>query len=329
MLCVREVTKRYGDRTVLDRITFEAARGEVVGFLGPNGAGKTTAMRVITGYLRPSSGSVTIGGHDVVCASRAARRLLGYMPEHAPLYDDLRVEEYLRLRARLKGVGGWRRRRAEVARVLDLCALAPVRRRLIGQLSRGYRQRVGLADALLGAPPLLVLDEPTAGLDPNQVREVRALLRALGKEHTVLLSTHLLTEAEAVCSRVLIVHGERILYEQAVDAAGGGEGAAGRRLRFEVVGPGPQIEAVLRGIAGIRAVVCEELGAGAYRFRIEQEPERDVREALGRAALEHGWVVRALEVERASLEALFVRLTAKEPGVGEGAARPGREAAGT
>jgi ABC-2 type transport system ATP-binding protein len=310
MLCVRDVTKRYGDHVALDAISFEVGRGEVTGFLGPNGAGKTTAMRIISGYMPATSGRVTVAGHDVFSDALAARRLIGYMPEHVPLYEDLRAGEYLQFRARLKGVRR-RERRREVERVARLCFVDDVLRKPIATLSRGYRQRVGLADALLGSPPLLILDEPTAGLDPNQVREVRQMVRDLGREHTVLLSTHILSEVEAVCSRALIINEGRLVCEETVRSRGGDDAAAsGGPLRVELVAPGADVDRVLGSLPGTRAFVRRDLGGGAHSVRVEPEPGRDLREALGGAALEHGWVIRELRTEHRSLEELFVHYTA-------------------
>ncbi|GIW73219.1 MAG: ABC transporter ATP-binding protein [Planctomycetota bacterium] len=307
VLRVQEVTKRYGEVLALDRISFEIGRGEVVGFLGANGAGKTTAMRIIAGFVPPSSGRVTIENVDAFADPLAARRLIGYLPESAALYPDLRVGEYLRFRARLKGVER-RRRAAEVARAAELCGIEEVLGRPIEVLSRGFRQRVGLADALLGPPRLLVLDEPTAGLDPHQVRQVRELIRSLGPQHTVLLSTHVLSEVEAVCSRALIIHQGRIVAAEPVARAA--RGAAGCDLEAELVGPAEEIDAVLRALPGVASVQRRALGGGAHAVRLCIEEQRDLREPLGRAALAHGWVVRLLRPVRPSLEEVFVRCTA-------------------
>jgi ABC-2 type transport system ATP-binding protein len=205
MISVENLTKYYGEYPAVRGISFEVPRGRVVGFLGPNGAGKSTTMRILAGYLTPTSGRASIAGHDVFTDSIAARRRIGYMPESCPLYPELRVEEYLRFRAGLKGLWfGTRRKRIEY--VLERCWLSDVRRQLIGTLSKGYRQRVGLADALLADPPVLILDEPTAGLDPTQIRETRKLIRELGTQHTMLLSTHILTEVEMTCDTVIIIY---------------------------------------------------------------------------------------------------------------------------
>lgn len=205
MINVTNLTKYYGDRAAVRNVTFEVAEGQVVGFLGPNGAGKSTTMRILAGYLAATSGSATIDGIDVFWNSVEARRKIGYMPESCPLYPELRVGEYLKYRAGLKGVyGSTRRKRLDF--VMERCWLRDVRRQLIGTLSKGYRQRVGLADALIAEPPVLILDEPTAGLDPAQIRETRKLIRELGENHTVLLSTHILPEVVRTCTRVLVIN---------------------------------------------------------------------------------------------------------------------------
>ena len=209
MIKVENLTKRYAGQPAIRDLNFEVSRGEIMGFLGPNGAGKTTTMRILASFMPPTSGRVTIAGFDVFEQSLQARAHLGYMPENVPLYSDMRVTEYLRYRAALKGVQH-RRVTERVGDVNELCGLKGVENKLIGALSKGYRQRVGLADALVAEPDLLILDEPTIGLDPNQIRQVRELIKNLGEQHTILLSTHILPEVEMTCSRVIIIHKGRI-----------------------------------------------------------------------------------------------------------------------
>src|SRR5450755_3108889 len=204
MIEVSNLTKRYAGRTAVSDISFSVARGEIVGLLGPNGAGKSTTMRILSSFLPATSGTVRVAGFDVFHDSEDVRRRIGYMPENNPLYPEMRVREYLKFRARLKGLG-WRRSRERMDTVMEQCGLTDVSRRVIGQLSKGYRQRVGLADALVHEPELIILDEPTIGLDPNQIRLVRQLIKGLGGTHTVLISTHILPEAEMTCHRVLIM----------------------------------------------------------------------------------------------------------------------------
>ncbi len=209
MIHVSHLTKYYGDYPALRDVSFDVPRGKVVGFLGPNGAGKTTTMRVLAGYLTATSGRASIAGIDVFWQPVEVRRRIGYMPESCPLYPELRVEEYLMFRGGLRGLHG-RECRKRIAHVLQRCWLRDVRRQLVGTLSRGYRQRVGLADALLHNPPVLILDEPTAGLDPSQIRETRKLIRELGSEHTILLSTHILSEVEVTCDQAIIINRGRV-----------------------------------------------------------------------------------------------------------------------
>src|SRR5438105_6128870 len=206
---VSRLTKYYGDYPAVRDVSFDVPAGQVVGFLGPNGAGKTTTMRILAGFLTATSGKASIDGHDVFWEPEEVRRRIGYMPENCPLYPEMRVVEYLHFRGGIKGLHG-RRRRLRMDYVLKRCWLSDVRRQLIGTLSKGYRQRVGLADALLADPPVLILDEPTVGLDPTQIRATRELIRELGREHTILLSTHILSEVEMTCDRVIIIHGGRV-----------------------------------------------------------------------------------------------------------------------
>src|SRR5438067_7144408 len=209
MIHVQNLTKYYGDYAAVRDVSFAVPKGQIVGFLGPNGAGKSTTMRILAGYLAPTSGTALIDGLDVFWRPVEARRKIGYMPENCPLYPEMRVTEYLHFRAGIKGLHGSKRRQ-RIDYVLGRCWLTDVKRQLIGTLSKGYRQRVGLADVLLAEPPVLILDEPTAGLDPAQIRETRKLIRELGQEHTLLLSTHILSEVEMTCNRVIIIHQGRV-----------------------------------------------------------------------------------------------------------------------
>src|SRR5271169_6427598 len=210
MIEVSNLTKRYASCTAVSDISFTVARGEIVGLLGPNGAGKSTTMRILSSFMPATSGTVRVAGYDVFHQSEEVRRRIGFMPENNPLYPEMRVREYLKFRARLKGLG-WRKSRERVDTVMDQCGLTDVQKRIIGQLSKGYRQRVGLADALVHEPELIILDEPTIGLDPNQIRSVRQLIKSLAGKHTVLISTHILPEAEMMCTRMLIMFDGKIL----------------------------------------------------------------------------------------------------------------------
>jgi ABC-2 type transport system ATP-binding protein len=310
---VEHLTKRYGERVAVDDISFNVEPGEVIGFLGPNGAGKSTTLRMITGYLSPNDGRIRIGDVDAVTDPVRARRLIGYMPESVPLYRELRVEEYLRYRARLKGVS--RRQIAErVTKSLELANVADVRHRIIGQLSKGYRSRVGLADALVADPPLLILDEPTAGLDPNQIRQVRDLIRGLAGQKTVLLSTHILPEVESTCGRVLIIHRGRIV----------GEGEPGRLriaseggqlLTLEGRGERARFEQVLSGTAGVRRIAEVTVLSpepAIVRLKLEVDDGDRVAEAVFSALAQAGLVLRELRREQTSLEDVFAKLTTRE-----------------
>jgi ABC-2 type transport system ATP-binding protein len=269
MVSIHNLVKRYGARLAVDDLSFEVPHGEVVGFLGPNGAGKSTTLRILAGFLGMTSGKVTVDGHDVTTDSYAARRKIGYMPEAVPLYPEMRVSEYLAFRAELKGVAR-KDRRGHVDGAMEQANVTDVASVTIGKLSKGYRQRVGLADALVARPPLLVLDEPTAGLDPNQIVEVRDVIKALGREHTVLLSTHILSEVEASCSRVVVIDRGKLVAEGATRDI--------RRMRrapaVDVTARG-DIEELVRilnaidGVAKVKRieVVAGEPDVGVYRCK--------------------------------------------------------------
>lgn len=308
---VENLTRRYGRLTAVAGLTFEVARGEIVGFLGPNGAGKTTTMRILAGYLPPTSGHAMVAGYDVVTDSLRARERVGYMPEAVPLPPDMRVADYLTFRAQLKGV--LRRRVAErVGDAIHLCGLEGFERKFIGTLSKGYRQRVGLADALVHEPDLLILDEPTIGLDPNQIRQARALIRNLARHHTVLLSSHILPEVEMTCSRVIIIHAGKI---QAVGGPGELREQLGRFgcVRLEVkVADAPAAREKLRGIEGVEAVESSCAG-GWVAFRIEAR--RDVRVELAELARREGWPLRELACQAVTLEEVFAEATSGEEGL--------------
>jgi len=296
MIKVENLTKRYAGQTAIQDLNFEVNQGEIMGFLGPNGAGKTTTMRILAGFMPPTSGRATVAGFDVFEQSLQARAHLGYMAENVPLYSDMRVTEYLNYRAALKGVQ--HRRVAErVGDVEELCGLKDVKKKLIGTLSKGYRQRVGLADALLAEPDLLILDEPTIGLDPNQIRQVRELIKNLGRHHTILLSTHILPEVEMMCSRVIIIHKGRI---EACDTPD--------NLLAKIRQAGGVVLEELMKISGVRDVVSD--GEDDWkRFSLRVESGIDVREEVFRLAADRQWAVRELTQRRATLEDVFVELT--------------------
>jgi ABC-2 type transport system ATP-binding protein len=306
---VDNLTKRYGERLAVDDLSFSVEAGEVIGILGPNGAGKSTTLRMLTGYLAPSDGRIRIGDVDAVRDPVRARRLIGYLPESVPLYRELRVAEYLDYRARLKGVPR-RAVKSSVERALELANILDVRDRIIGQLSKGYRSRVGIADALVADPPILVLDEPTAGLDPNQIRQVRDLIRSMAGKKTVLLSTHILPEVESTCGRVVIIHRGKL--------AGEGEPGKLRSARpdeqvlvVEVRAERARAEQVLRAVPGVRSVAdvtVLQADPPCVRVRLQADVG-EVAEAVFSAAASAGLVLRELRREAASLEDVFTKLT--------------------
>lgn len=312
-IAVEHLVKRYGVHAAVNDVSFEVRRGEVVGFLGPNGAGKSTTLRILVGFLGATSGTARIEGHDVQADPHAARAALGYMPEAVPLYGEMRVGEYLRFRAELKGVGR-AARTAAVGRALELARVVDVKDTLIDHLSKGYRQRVGLADALVSNPRVLVLDEPTAGMDPNQIRDVRALIKSLGGEQTVLLSTHILPEVEASCGRVVVIDKGRLVAE-------------GTPSELSELRRPPRLELVLRGAPARKVLaaspfeVLEEHEEGdARRFVVatpKGEADRTAEEAaverLVGALVEAGVGVRSVERGKASLEDVFASLTHAAP----------------
>jgi len=306
MIKVENLTKRYAGVTAIDNLNFEVEKGEIVGFLGPNGAGKSTTMKILTSYLPATSGSATIAGFDVFEQSVEARKRIGYLPENTPLYTDMRVGEYLRYRANLKGVPG-RKVKSSVGDVVELCNLREVERKLIGALSKGYRQRVGLADALVHDPDLLILDEPTIGLDPNQIRQVRELIKNLGGKRTVLISTHILPEVEIMCSRVIVIHKGKIRASDTAENLLKNQRTAGS-MRIEAkVGTDPASEALLK-VPGVKDVTVEQDGDYSI-FQLKLEANADPSEEVMNLAISKRWTVRELTRRRPTLEDVFVELT--------------------
>lgn len=318
MISVQKLVKRYGSgprgRLAVDDVSFEVDKGEVVGFLGPNGAGKSTTLRILSGFLGMTSGKVSVAGHDIREQSFEARQKIGYMPEAVPLYPEMRVAEYLAFRAELKRVP--RRDRAGfVDDAMQKANVDDVANVLIGSLSKGYRQRVGLADALVARPPLLILDEPTAGLDPNQIREVREVIRDLGKEHTVLLSTHILSEVEASCSRVVVIAKGKLVAEGTMDDLSRKRRAAG--LVLVVRGDLEVALAATRAVTGIAKVTHEESRGeeGTHELRCSWQKKLDeagiagaIEQAVA-ALVSAGCFVREVRAVRSSLEEVFAELT--------------------
>lgn len=310
MIEVQDLTKQYAGRLAVDRLTFQVEPGQIVGFLGPNGAGKSTTMRILSGYMPPTSGRAMVNGHDVFHESLEVRRSIGYMPETAPLYTDMRVKEYLRFRAELKGLSG-RVLGQRVGEVMDLCMIADVRRRLIGHLSKGYRQRVALADALLHKPPLLILDEPTNGLDPVQIRQVREILRGLKPAHTILLSTHILQEVEAVCDRVLMIHHGRILAHDTPDRLTRQLRAA-TLVQIELQGGGDKLLSKLEALPNVRKATLDAEQDGWKMISLRVEARQDVREAVMDLATAERWKIREIHRQLPTLEDVFVEMAASD-----------------
>ena len=309
MIRVTSLSKRFGSVVAVDDISFVVERGGVVGFLGPNGAGKSTTLRILTCYQPATSGSASVAGFDVFKSSMEVRRRIGYLPESTPLYPEMRVREYLNFRGKLRGLSYTDRVNA-IRRVIDRCWLGEFIDRPIGQLSKGMKQRVGLADAILHDPEVLVLDEPTIGLDPTQIRETRSLIKELGERHTVLLSSHILHEVEQICYRTIIIAAGKIV------ASGSPQElrdqlSAKTRVVAEVRGPTEQIEKGARGLSGVQSV---EVSAndGWVRLTIEPKPNQDVREELFKLTASKGWSLRELKSEGASLEDFFIQVTAKQ-----------------
>jgi len=310
MIVVNNLTKWYGRVLALENVSFHVSKGSIVGLLGPNGAGKSTTMKILTCYLPATSGTAKVAGHDVFSESMEVRKKVGYMPESVPLYPEMRVREFLRFRAALRDIPR-RRRSAAVDRVAEKCWLSQpedVLRRRIGELSRGYKQRVGLAEVLLHDPPVLILDEPTIGLDPAQIRSMRELIRELAEEHTVILSSHILAEVEQTCDHLIIIAGGRI-------AAAG----TPSELRQRVIGPsriiaelrssdGEDVVTAIKKIPGVREVSCEPRGNWT-RLLIRGDSDTDVRSQIFALAVERNWTLRELRRQVGSLEDFFVQIT--------------------
>jgi gliding motility-associated transport system ATP-binding protein len=308
MIEAQALTRRYGDTTAVDRVSFSVAEGEIVGILGPNGAGKTTTIRMITGFLPPTAGRVTVNGRDLFAEPVGVRRDLGYLPENVALYPDMRVSEYLAYRARLEGLSRGEAKR-RIPEAIQRCLLEEVRDQIIGTLSKGYRQRVGLATAILHRPKVLVLDEPTVGLDPKQIIKIRELIRELAGESTLLLSTHILPEVELLCGRVVIIDRGRIVAEGSPESLR--ESWRGKtEVQVALESPVAEAQEMLGRVAGITAVRPDV--EATHRYVLECEPATDPRAEIFRLAVERGWVLIELGQRQASLEDIFVRLTTQD-----------------
>jgi ABC-2 type transport system ATP-binding protein len=311
---VQHLTKRYGRVTAVDDVSFRVERGEILGFLGPNGAGKTTTMRILTGYMPASDGRATVAGYDVFEHPLEAKRRTGYLPEIPPLYPDMTVREYLEFVARIKmsGTVSAAQRRSRIAAVMDRTRIADMSNRHCAKLSKGYRQRVGLAQAIIHNPEVLILDEPTAGLDPKQIIETRELIRSLAGDHTVILSTHILPEVAQTCQRVVIINKGRVV---AIDTP---DNLTARlrgteTLYVQVDGGGPEAARALEGIPGVIRVTLADQRNGVAGYEIESAKGEDVRRELARAVVARGWGLLELRPVRMSLEEIFLHVTTEEP----------------
>jgi ABC-2 type transport system ATP-binding protein len=317
MIEVERLSRRFGKVKAVDGVTFAIGRGEIVGLLGLNGAGKTTTMRTLTTFLQPTSGRARLAGHDVLDEPLLVRRRVGYLPENVPLYLEMRVGEYLRFRAKLRDVPRSRRQVA-LDHVIRRCSLGDVEDRILGQLSKGYRQRVGLAEALVHMPDILILDEPTAGLDPIQIREVRALIRELGDDHTILLSTHIMSEVEAVCSRVIIIERGKIAVDDTL-----GHLRSDTAILLEAKGPAEAIRRALE-TAPLVARVNMARSEGEYAtFEVQGQDGADLRETLAARVMQNGWSLRRLDLRRATLEDRFIQAVTQQVATAEAALEAG------
>ena len=315
MISVKELTKRYARTVAVDHISFEVAKGQIVGFLGPNGAGKTTTMRMLTCFLPPSAGTATVAGFDVLEQPLEVKKRIGYLPETPPIYPEMETQDYLRFVGNLKGLSG-----ADLQKRVDYvcgrCAIADVKKKLLGKLSKGYRQRVGLAQAIIHNPDVLILDEPTAGLDPKQINETRDLIKDLAGEHTIILSTHILPEVEQTCEQVIIINRGKLVATDSVRnlqaRARGVESVVieigGRDGRLEA----PIVQHKLEQVAGVSRVLCKQQLDGRAVFEIESQKGRLVRGDLARTVVQCGWDLNELRSAAMSLEEIFLQLTQSE-----------------
>ena len=310
MIEITDLVKYYGDKKAIDHISFRVEKGEVLGFLGPNGAGKTTTMNILTGYLSATSGKVTINGRDILEEPSAAKKAIGYLPEKPPLYPEMTVFEYLKYLCELKGVARAGRIR-QIAEIMQMVRISDVSARLIRNLSKGYRQRVGIAQALVGNPEVLVLDEPTVGLDPNQIIEIRSLLKSLAKNHTVILSSHILSEVQAVCGRVVIISDGRIAAIDTTEALSRGIGETSNLLlTFE--GPLKEVSASVRALPGVRSVDTVSDQGRVHKVSVTYDANADIRKKIFFSLASHSWPILEMRQADPTLEEIFLRVTATD-----------------
>ncbi len=306
MIEVRGLTKYYGPIAAIEDVTFSVAKGEIIGFLGPNAAGKTTTMRILTGFSPPTRGTATVAGFDITKDPIEVKRRVGYMPESVPVYGEMIVSGFLGYVAEVKGVPRSQRKK-EVAGVMERCGLAHMAKRQVGNLSKGYRQRVGLAQALIGNPPVLILDEPTVGLDPQQIIEIRQMIKSLAQDHTVLLSTHILPEVTMVCERVLIINRGRIVAQDRMENLAADTNNV---LELDVAGPEDKVEAVLANVPGVRSFTREAPG----RYLVEGSPGMDLGPSAAAALVEADLRLRSLQKRSRTLEDIFIGVVSAEEG---------------
>ena len=306
MIKVSNLSKKYVGKPAVDNISFNVESGEIVGFLGPNGAGKTTTIRMLTGYIPPTSGTALIGGYDIFLNSLIAKQKIGYMPENVPLYDDMRVREYLLFRAELKGLRGQDVRK-HMNEALELCSIKDIKSQMISSLSKGFRQRVGLADALINKPPLLILDEPTNGLDPSQIRSFRELLKELAENHTILISTHILSEVELTCDRVLIINkGKMIGNNTPLELSE--KIKSSTTISLELKSQDHDIRDNISNISGIKKVTLEKEEDDWKFFRIRVDYGNDLREEIMNLGNKRNWLIREIHYQRSNLEDAYIEM---------------------
>jgi ABC-2 type transport system ATP-binding protein len=315
MIKVNGLTKRYAHTTAVDQISFEVQKGQIVGFLGPNGAGKTTTMRMLTCFLTPTTGTATVAGYDILEQPLEVKKRIGYLPETPPVYPEMRIDEYLTFVGQLKGLAG-ADLRTRVDYVSERCSIADVRSKIIGKLSKGYRQRVGLAQAIIHNPDVLILDEPTAGLDPKQINETRDLIKSLAGDHTIILSTHILPEVSQTCEQVIIINKGKIVATDSVSNLQQ-RARSGESVLVEVAGRNGSldpaaVQSKLEQIAGVSRVIPKADGQKRIIFEVEASKDRGVRANVARAVVESGWDLNELRAASLSLEEIFLQLTGSE-----------------
>lgn len=315
MITVKDLTKRYARTTAVDQISFDVAKGQIVGFLGPNGAGKTTTMRMLTCFLPPSAGTATVAGFDVLEQPLEVKKRIGYLPESPPIYPEMETAEYLKFVGKLKGLSGTELQQ-RIDYVSERCAVADVKKKLLGKLSKGYRQRVGLAQAIIHNPDVLILDEPTAGLDPKQINETRDLIKSLAGDHTIILSTHILPEVEQTCEQVIIINrGKLVAIDSVRNLQARARGA--ESVLVEVAGRNGMLEASevqkrLEEVEGVGRALCKHQADSRIVFEVESQKGKLQRGDLARAVVESGWDLNELRPSAMSLEEIFLQLTGSE-----------------